>query len=353
MRPDFEGDSELAVLSYRNVPSLTDGPDLINLRWTLDERSVLSRDVLATIRHELRAEQADLAALQRYAVDDPYGEHALSAAVFGYFGLAPDSASVTCGAGVASLLHGLAGLAQTAEVAVIGPVYPDFPHWVRQRGGWCVSDASAGAPALFYLERPALIGDVFRDLDDVEALCRRAAACDALVVVDESNANYCPPAYSAATLVARHAHLLVLRGMSKAYGLGGLRLAYCLCAPSLVDRVRSVLAPLAVSTLSLRLAGAVLHLGDIAQPLRRLVRLRKQECAFLIRAADVGEPFPSSEHLPYLLLDDDFAAARLESRGVVGKTHPLWTGHPSPPLLRLSVPLEERRMSRFRALLDR
>src|SRR4051812_27654523 len=99
----------LAIDSYANVSTLVDGTELLNLAWTLDERSLLSVDVPALISAELAAEiSAGLRHVNSYPVQDPYAEGALADAVAAFFGLAGGPPRTPCGAGVGPLLHGLA-----------------------------------------------------------------------------------------------------------------------------------------------------------------------------------------------------------------------------------------------------
>lgn len=334
-----------AFRSYEAIdPSAPEG-DGLNLAWTRDERECLAVDLSTVLADELRAEIADEHPyLNRYLVRDPYGEETLGPAIATAFELPAWRGHVTCGAGVVSLLHGLARLSST--VRIVGDTYPDLPYYVTQAGGTCTT--SADAP-LWFLDRPSLTGDAFASLADLGALCADAARRNAIVVVDESNANYYPPGWSAVGLALAHPNLVVVRGFSKAYGLGALRLAYCVAAPALTERVRTVVPPLLASSLSLRLGARVLALGDIAEPLRTRIAAHKREATELFARAGVGALVAASEHLPYVLSRDE-QQATLEARGVVGKRHPMWSTAFA-TFYRLSIPLSADRMARLRQLL--
>ena len=308
-----------AFRSYEAIDPAAPEGDTLNLAWTRDEGECLSVDLAAILADELRTDRY----VDRYLVRDPYGEAALG---LGF--------PVTCGAGVVSLLHAFARLSR--EVRIIGDVYPDFPYWVAQAGGTVTPTAP-----LWFLERPSLAGDAFADHAALAALCEEAARESAIVVVDESNANYYPPAWSAVPLALAHPNLVVARGFSKAYGLGGLRLAYCVAAPALTESIRTVLPPLLASSLSLRLGARVLALGDITAPLRARIAAHKREVLALLDGFT-----PASEHLPYVL-----SRAAFEAPGIVGKRHPIWSNGHVADICRLSVPLAESRLARLRALL--
>ncbi|MEU3608339.1 aminotransferase class I/II-fold pyridoxal phosphate-dependent enzyme [Streptomyces sp. NPDC035033] len=358
----------LANASYRELRSLTDGPDLLNLAWTLDERRFLSIDLSSLVGAELLAEQeAGLPYVHSYFVQDPYGAQELGPAVAELFGRPGRESDVTCGAGVISLLHALSSLAEGRPVYVTGDVYPDLPHWVEESGGSCVSrfadGAGGGRPAdrvralgcrLVLVERPSLVASSGQG-DDTAALrdlCEAVAAQGAVVLVDESYANYCPPSFSAVPLTEEVPNLVVLRGLSKAYGMGGLRLAYAVTHPALTPRVRAVVPPMLASSLSIRLGRAVLGLGDATAALRQRVRSAKAEMTRLLTAAGLPPADASHPDVPYVMYDERDTAARrgLEGRGVVGKLQPLWSERALGVAhkYRVSVPLSEERMAAFR-----
>jgi histidinol-phosphate/aromatic aminotransferase/cobyric acid decarboxylase-like protein len=340
-----------AFRSYQTIDPAAPEGDTLNLAWTRDERACLAVDLASLLADELRDEiDRELPYLGRYLVRDPYGEDTLGPAVAAAFELPAWRGHVTCGAGVVSLLHGLARL--STAVRIVGDTYPDFPYWVMHSGGTCAASRSA---ALWFLERPSLTGDAFADVTELGALCEDAARHGAVVVIDESNANYYAPSWSAAGLALARDNVVVARGFSKAYGLGGLRLAYCVASPALTERVRAVVPPLLASSLSLRLGARVLALGDITAPLRTRIATHKREASELIERAGVAGLVPSSEHLPYVLSRSgrEHLDTHLEARGIFGKHHPRWSADSDAVahIYRLSVPLADARLARLRQLL--
>ncbi|MEN3304583.1 MAG: histidinol-phosphate aminotransferase [Micromonosporaceae bacterium] len=367
----------LALSSYAGLSTLGDDPELLNLAWTLDERHHLSVDVLAVVAAALRAEVTDgLPSVRSYLVQDPYGEEILGPAATGPLGAAGPVA-ITCGAGVGPLLADLVRLAGGAPLYIAGDVYPDLPHWAQRAGSHCVTyadrmpqiraaevtvamhaeNALALGAVLVALEHPALSPDLFIDAAAVGELCDRLAGHGVPVIVDESNANYWPPEFSCARLVASTPNLVVVRGLSKAYGLGGLRLGYCLSRPETASVLRGVIPPLLASSMSLALGSTVLSLGDVTGPLRERIRRHRAEVAGLMREADVGTPVAASEFLPYLLFGErpEQTRAALHGLGVLAKLQPVWSAEARAPqtVCRMSVPLDDGRMDRLRTLVRR
>lgn len=351
----------LANNSYQALSQLADDPAMLMLAWTLDEREFLSTDLGMVIRQALESElRSGLEQINRYAVKDPYGEAWVGEAVARFFAIPQRKANVIAGAGISSLLQSMALLAPNGVAYVMGGSYPDFPYWHGRLGGKC--DLLPSDPAHWhermispasqvFIERPSLTGDFFSDLSEVAALCALAERNGSVVIIDEANANYCPPSFSAIRIVEHVNNLIVLRGLSKAYGLGSLRFAFAVTSPALRDRVRSVVPPLQASSLSLYIGRKVLELGDVATPLRTRIGAAKGQMLQLLGRAGCHRLLPASQHLPYVLVENDeqYVQSHFEERGIVGKVQPVWRPSPTPVdlLYRLSVPLQPQRMKAF------
>jgi len=346
---------QLAVRHYAGL-SLADGAELVNLAWTSDERPLLGPEIDRVLADALAAHLT-----HSESTVDGYGGAILGPALRPTFGL-PDSVRITAGPGVGPTLSFLARLVAGRRAYVIGNTYPDFPYWVSQSAGETVAapadrpvaeHAAAArrcAAAVIFLERPSLTGDWFADAAELARLC--AELPDRLVLVDESNANYCPHEFSAVRQVSDTPNLVVIRGLSKAYGLGGLRLGYCVSSAAAADRLRQALPPGSVSRLSLELGAAVLALGDRTAGLRSAVRRSRLELAGWLAGIGLEQVVAASEHLPYLLVWDatDAIEQRLTSRGIRGKRHPMRLpppGRHGDPY-RLSVPLAADRVAAVR-----
>lgn len=357
----------LAIETYADQRALDDAPSLLNLSWTLDEREWLAIDLDALIADLLTSEtEQGLPWLHRYLVQDPYGSASLGPSVERFFSCDGLAADVTCAAGVNGLLHALAALADDAGVVCANGAYPDFPHWLRQRGILAnaledlVATGSGASPrfrGIVHLERPSLFGSAWGRLDALRGLC--AQFREAIILIDESNANYCAPDFSAAPLTREFDNLLVLRGLSKAYGMGSLRLGFCVSSPALTGRVRSRLPALGVCSLSLMIARGILDCGDIGAPLRARIAAAKAEALALIAghdAAAAAAALPCAEALPYLLFSaaPSWAAQDSGREGALRiriKRYALWSAQGPCGIWRCSVPLRAERMALLRARL--
>lgn len=309
----------LAVGSYAGVA--LDDPTRLNLAWVTDEKPLLDLDLDRLVGAVMDHEATTLSLTSTYLVQDPYGEARLQDAVAGHFGLAAGRFGVTAGAGVGSLLHGIAALAAGGTCLVDQAGYADLPHWVRRFGGQCRPLAGGGPAELILLERPQLTGHT-RSLGEVAGLC--ADHPGALVVVDESYGNYCAPGSSAAPLVLSQPNLVVLRGLSKAYWLGGVRLGFAIAGQPASARIRSVLPPMTTPALSLLIAARVLAAGDLTGRLRAAVRTSRRWMVDLLVSAGIAVADGAQEvphvHCPDLVPGCD----QLEIMGVTGKMQPFY-----------------------------
>jgi histidinol-phosphate aminotransferase len=96
----------------------------------------------------------------------------------------------------------------------------------------------------------------------------------ALVVVDEAYIEFCEQ-LTAASLLSDFDNLVVLRTLSKAFALAGLRTGFTLAAPDVLAPVRKVIAPYPVSTVVAQIAQEALTPDAITQMRRQVSILNK------------------------------------------------------------------------------
>jgi histidinol-phosphate aminotransferase len=177
------------------------------------------------------------------------------------------------------------------------------------------------------------------------AICDLANALQdrALVVVDEAYAEYSETP-SLTQSLADHPNLVVLRTLSKAYGLAGARLGSLIAAPEIIALIRRIMAPYPIPTPCL--AAALSALAPDARDAReqhlrsaRFERGRLQSA--LKKHQKVRQIWPSDANFLAFRVDDAKATwDRLQRSGVIVRdvSHYLGLSH----CLRVSVgtPLE-------------
>jgi histidinol-phosphate/aromatic aminotransferase/cobyric acid decarboxylase-like protein len=191
-------------------------------------------------------------------------------------------------------------------------------------------------------------------MDEIEVIAKAASRVGAVLLIDESAAQYLGPRSSSACIVHRLDNLVVVRGFTKAYSLCGLRAGCAIASTGLAERVRELVAPLQVSEITFHAVSKMLAAGDIFGDLR--ARIRKAKSEFIRRLEASGlVVIGGHEILPWVMVRnvDGETSRLLEERGII----PL---HPATPpihprrqleLLRLTVPLSERRMRLFNELM--
>src|SRR5439155_16957775 len=151
------------------------------------------------------------------------------------------------------------------------------------------------------------------------SLERIVAGAPGLVILDQAYDEFlhdCGPA-APGLAVPRAPRLLVVRTLSKAFGLAGLRLGYGIGDPALVEAVAASRGPFRVSAPAERAAVAALRqdLGWVAAGVRAVQRNRGR---FLDALEALGaKPLPSHANFVLVPVADAAAAdAALRARGV-------------------------------------
>lgn len=294
---------------------------------------------------------------QEYA-DPSYAE--LTGLLGAYCGV--DPAQILVGAGADEILAIICHTFLEAGDAVVvtAPTYPVHALRPQQLGATvrtCLLGAgfapdveellaaAAGAKLLFLCTPNNPTGNAL----DPALIERIVAGSPCPVVLDEAYAEFA--GWSAIPLLARHPHLIVVRTMSKAFALAGMRLGYAIARPEAIDLLQRIRPTNSISVVTARVAAAALrdlpamwaNVADIADA--------REPLAAGLRAAG-GRVYPSVTN--FLLSDWGSPAAaqeiagRLERRGIVVRNyaqHPWLPGH-----LRITVRSHEQHARLLAAL---
>jgi histidinol-phosphate aminotransferase len=151
--------------------------------------------------------------------------------------------------------------------------------------------------------------------DDILSICRNF---DGIVVADEAYVEF-SGVESLARDVARRKNLVVLRTMSKAWGLAGIRLGYCVANPKLIEYLMRIKPPYNVSTIASAMALKTLEMsGAIKETTRALIVERERLAQALQELPSVRHVYPSDAN--FLLagfVDSGKAFSALLERGIV------------------------------------
>jgi histidinol-phosphate aminotransferase len=184
---------------------------------------------------------------------------------------------------------------------------------------------------------------------DPAAMERLIANAPCMIVVDEAYAEYI--GWSAVPLIAKYPHLVVVRTMSKAFGMAGMRLACGIAAPAVIGMMNRVRPPNSVSRVTARIGAAALRdLDSMRANVAAIVSLREPFADALWECGAHVYPSVTNFVLTRWQSPDEAQSVYdfLEARGMVVRNfsqHPLLPGH-----LRVTVRTPDENARLFAAL---
>ena len=257
------------------------------------------------------------AAFERYP-DSSSG--ALRRALAEANGLSPDEALVTNGLAQAIFLLAFAFCDRGSRVLVASPAFGEYE----------AASGLAGAEVLFVparveegfafpaerlmqavrAHRPALVWVCSPNNPTGAAPSREEAAsmlrvCEdegALLLLDEAYVNFAPPGVSARALLPSP-NLLLLRSMTKDYGLTGLRLGYILGATDLLRPLRALQPPWSVNACAQAAGEEALRRNAYYEARWREVRSLTGALAAKLRALGYAPTPPSANFILFYVGD--------------------------------------------------
>lgn len=155
----------------------------------------------------------------------------------------------------------------------------------------------------------------FTPVQAVERICSETDAC---VVVDEAYYEFC--GVSVQRLLNRFSNLVIVRTLSKAFGLAAARIGYILSCEETVKQINKARPPNSLGTVNIELAcHALRHRHYMHRSVKMLVSERERLYTALVEL-DVGQVYPSQANF-LLIRFKEVAADRvyemLLKRGIV------------------------------------
>ncbi|HLF61774.1 MAG TPA: aminotransferase class I/II-fold pyridoxal phosphate-dependent enzyme [Acidimicrobiia bacterium] len=261
----------------------------IDLDLSKNEGSTRAEDLLTSIPDPQRS-------VSRYP-----DTSALRLALASLHGLSGDSVLVSAGGDDALFRCFLARVRPGGQVVTTYPTFEMIPRYTEQRGAelietpwWTgafptdelVSAIGGKTDAVFIVSPNNPTGAVAGEAD-----LRKVAAETPLLVVDAAYTEFASDDLTRAALELDN--VLVIRTMSKAYGLAGLRVGYMLGPPELVSEVASYGNPYPVAALSAALALERLHWPD-SELTGFVDEVKRERIDLTAILTDLGtRPFPS------------------------------------------------------------
>lgn len=142
------------------------------------------------------------------------------------------------------------------------PDIAEITELIRQRHPKAVFICSPNNPTGRYLSRW-----------DIERIV--AALPEGLLVLDEAYLSFVDNSWTSAALAAR-GNIILLRSMTKDYGLAGLRLGYAVASADIIATLRRVCPPWNVNAVAQKIGLMVLEQDDYLQTTRRRIQKARQ-----------------------------------------------------------------------------
>ncbi len=212
--------------------------------------------------------------------DSTYAEFAEAAAA--YVGARPGEILIGCGADEVLDIIAKTFLAPDATSVVPVPTYSMYAVLTRQRGARLEAVPRRGPEVGYALEMDAMTAALAdaavvwlcapnnptgtpESTADIEGLLQAGAALPGggpVIVVDEAYVEFHPS--SVVALRDRYRALVVVRTLSKAFALTGLRVGYAVAARSTIEQLERLRPPGSVNTLSAKAAAIALRSPEVA-----------------------------------------------------------------------------------------
>lgn len=149
-----------------------------------------------------------------------------------------------------------------------------------------------------------------------------------LILVDEAYVDFAD--YSLSEDATERNNVIVLRTLSKAFGLAGARVGYMVANEKFVCTFRSIIqSPYPISTLSLAIASGVLARADYVRQTIKTVRAERDRVSGRLAKLDGIKAFPSDANFIFIEAGKNYQpiAKALESSGIVVKMLGNLAGH--------------------------
>ncbi len=277
-------------------------------------------------------------ALNEYP-DSTYAELAEAAAA--YVGADPSEILVGCGADEVLDVIAKTFLAPGSGSLVPTPTYGMYAVLASQRDARPLAVPRLGAADAFAIDLPAVLErlpaaavawlcapnnptgapEAAETMETILDAAARLPGGGPAIVVDEAYIEFRPG--SLAAWRARYPQLIIVRTLSKAFALPGLRVGYAVAARPTIARLERLRPPGSVSTVSATVAAAALRRPELAAANAALLGAERDWLAGEMAALGLP-PYPSVTNFLLVRFGDDGAAEAAEEhllrRGIVPRT---------------------------------
>jgi len=140
-----------------------------------------------------------------------------------------------------------------------------------------------------------------------------------IVVIDEAYIEFSPQ-LSMASLIEKYDNLVVLRTLSKAFGLAGLRCGFMLANEDIIELAKKVIAPYPISAPVGEIASQALNLNGVAQMHSQVAQLNQLATNFskdIATLDDIQAVYHSGANFVLVRFNNDSWFKQLSEAGIV------------------------------------
>ena len=132
-------------------------------------------------------------------------------------------------------------------------------------------------PDVVYVDNPNNPTGQILSKQQIFEIHAAADAVDAALIVDEAYGEYMPKADSMVSEVNKLNGLIVVKTLSKGYGMAGMRLGYALAAPEIISQFDKLAIPFNCNGFARELAVSMLRDGDYLQDLLQVTERKSKK----------------------------------------------------------------------------
>jgi len=252
----------------------------------------------------------------------------LKQALATYHGLSP--ANIAVANGSTEIIYHLPAMLPGKRALIISPSFNEYVRSLLQRH-WearhfiltpesnfsidlaALEQALAGGYDALYLCNPGNPNGTLYTSRTIEQIYRLCIASGTFLVLDEAFMDFCEDS-SAKHFIVKGDNGIVLRSMTKFFGIPGLRLGYALSSSTLAERLDDMGGPWSVNTLAQ--AAGVAALKDSEHNLRTIDYIRRERRDFHDRLSEIRQlrVYPSSANFLLAEITGNMSAGELRDR---------------------------------------
>ena len=129
--------------------------------------------------------------------------------------------------------------------------------------------------SLFWLGNPNNPDGKVTSKKDIKNLCKNNP--NVIFIIDEAYAELCDKFESVINLVDKYNNLIVVRSLTKAFSIPGIRLGYMVGSIKIIDKVKSIKIPWSVNLLAIEAGDFILNNYNNLLPKKNLVTIESKK----------------------------------------------------------------------------